>query len=89
MNNKLAEDTLRERLFILTGCEVFGNCDSTDKICIECSRKESLLYLRCQLFRNAMTTYGTKMKECVKKSEESISECNIKDEELTFYSDFY
>lgn len=44
---------IRQKVYLLTGCEYFGDCDQRDKFCGNCKLQTKPLYDRCHAF-----TYG-------------------------------
>ena len=57
MNSRYTEDTLRDRLFLLTGCSHFGEADGTCGSCAECCYENVELFDRCCIFRDAFRKY--------------------------------
>ena len=73
LNMKLVEETLRDRLFLLSGCRDFGNSDGMDGSCVECGYDNPALQYRCLEFGNAYREYvknKLKMSEHKEKKEE-------------------
>ena len=56
-NAKLKENSLRDRLFLLSGCSDFGNPDGLNGACVECSYKNEEQWKRCSLFRDIYRTW--------------------------------
>lgn len=48
----IEEDRLRDKLSLLSGCRYFGDEDTTDKDCVDCS-----IFDRCCLFSEALSKY--------------------------------
>lgn len=49
-NQEYIAETLRNRLFKLTGCKDFGNLDGMNGTCVDCSYNERELFDRCWNF---------------------------------------
>ena len=50
-NQKYITETLRDRLFKLTGCKDFGNLDGMNGTCVDCFYNERELFDRCWNFK--------------------------------------
>lgn len=56
-NYEYIEESLRNRLFLLSGCHDFGNQDGTNGSCIECYYNNPVLHHRCCLFQDSLYKY--------------------------------
>ena len=54
---KHEEELLRDKLFILSGCEHFGDQDGMNGCCIDCYNDNPHLHQRCCLFQTAVYSY--------------------------------
>ena len=68
-NQEYIENTLRERLFLLGGCDNFGCCDGTDGACVDCLYTNRPLWDRCHCFTWAYHDYRKSMLKEHKKDE--------------------
>ena len=59
MNANCREKSLRDRLFLLSGCYYFGEQDGTNGVCVECHYNNRPLFDRCCLFQCAFKRYKT------------------------------
>ncbi len=50
-NQEYITETLRNRLFKLTGCKDFGNLDGMNGACVECSVENKSLFDKCWNFK--------------------------------------
>ena len=58
LNNKdLIENSLRERLELLSGCPCFGEQDGTNGACVECYYNNRILNERCCVFQESLIRY--------------------------------
>lgn len=71
-NQDYVEQTLRERLFLLSGCGDFGYSDGTNGACVDCLYENRALWDRCHCFTFAYHDYKQKkLKE--KEREDELS----------------
>ena len=56
-NNDYTMEKLRDKIFLLTGCAGFGDCDGTDGGCIDCLYDNPQQHKRCYLFQNTFHQY--------------------------------
>ena len=49
-NTELQLESLRNRMYKITGCREFGNLDGMNGACVECSYNEKELFDRCWNF---------------------------------------
>ena len=49
-NTELELESLRDRMYKITGCREFGNLDGMNGACVECSYDEKELFDRCWNF---------------------------------------
>lgn len=54
---------LRDKLFLLTGCQCFGNSDGMDGGCVDCHYDNRNLCERCHFFQSAFHEYRKQKKE--------------------------
>lgn len=57
LNDNIVEKSLRDRLYLLSGCHNFGENDGTDGVCYDCSINNKELFERCCLFQTAAHMY--------------------------------
>ena len=57
MNGDDIQDDLRERLFLLSGCEDFGDCDGMNGTCYDCYIENKERNFRCRAFQEMMSCY--------------------------------
>ena len=50
-NTELELESLRDRMYKITGCREFGNLDGMNGTCIDCSYDEKELFDRCWNFK--------------------------------------
>lgn len=63
INDDLREESLRNRLFLLTGCSCFGEQDGMTGCCVECSYENIDLFDRCTMFQKAVREYFIKRRK--------------------------
>ena len=56
-NTETLVESLEDRLFLLTGCRIFGGHDGMDGSCVDCLYKTPELHNRCCLFQMAAHVY--------------------------------
>lgn len=59
LNSEMIIETLRDRLFLATGCPDFGGQDGTNGACVECFYNTPELHERCCLFQASSHTFIT------------------------------
>jgi hypothetical protein len=64
-NNDYLEETLRDRLFLLSGCGNFGYPDGTDGACVDCFYNNRELFRRCEYFAGAYHNYRKDKQEVI------------------------
>lgn len=61
-NQEHIEEALRDRLFLLTGCQYFGERDNMVGSCVDCYIDNRDMYERCVLFQDMFLSYCTHLK---------------------------
>jgi len=54
---------LRDKLFLLTGCQGFGNSDGMDGGCVDCYFNNRNSWERCNFFQSAFHEYRKQKQE--------------------------
>lgn len=62
-NQEYIEESLRDRLFLLTGCRYFGERDNMVGSCVYCCIDDQDMYERCALFQDRFLSYRSQFKE--------------------------
>ena len=70
LNAELEEAKLRNKLLLLAGCSVFGDCDGTDGSCVECMYKTPYDHARCRAFRDSLRQFSNE-KDKIRKSRQN------------------
>lgn len=61
-NQEHIEEALRDRLFLLAGCNYFGERDNMVGLCVDCCIDNKEMYERCVLFQDMFLSYRSHFK---------------------------
>ena len=63
LNKDREIDRLQDKLFLLSGCGIFGDMDGTNGSCVDCYYGNRNLFDRCNIFQAALRAYLNIQKE--------------------------